>query len=171
MYNLSDEETTTSVEIKDIKISELKPFENKFRLSFKVIEKEEEREVKNKNNPSEVHRISNVTVADDSATIILTAWDSDIDTLDEDKFYTLENGFCNLFNDSMRLVRGKFGEFVETEDEFEPNLSLNRSEEKHQKRQRDGGYQNRSNNSSFRGSNVNYGNFSSNDYGRKPRRF
>lgn len=150
--------------ITDIKLADLKPFQNKFRLTFKVIEKEEEREVRNRNNPEETHRISNVTVADDTACIVLTAWDSDIDQLNEDQYYQLENGFCNLFNDSMRLVRGKFGEFSEIEEDFEPNLALNRSDEKHQRQTRNPPYrQNQFRNNS----NINFGNYSSTGYNRK----
>ena len=166
---MSEEQDTTNEEIviEDKKISDLRPFINKFRVNFKVIEKEEEREVKNRNNPDETHRIANITVADETASIVLTAWDSDIDQLTEEKFYTLENGFCNLFNDSMRLVRGKFGEFSENETEFEPNLAVNRSEEKHQpRRQRNTYNTNRGASSSYgRGSNFNYGNFSNPNYG------
>jgi replication factor A1 len=168
---LSEEEqvnTNSEIVIEDIKISELKPFQNKFRLNFKVVEKEEEREVKNRNNPEETHRISNITVADDTGSIVLTAWDADIDTLSEDKFYSLENGYCNLFNDSMRLVRGKFGEFTEIDSEFEPNLALNRSEEKHQSRRPRTNYNNNRGGSSYssRGNgNFNYGNFSNPNYG------
>ena len=157
--------------ITDKKLSEIKPYDNKFRLKFRVVEKEEEREVKNRNNPEESHRISNITVADDTASIILTAWDSDIDQLSEDKTYMLENGFCNLFNDSMRLVRGKFGEFTEIDEEIEIDISNNRSEEKHQRRTRNPPY--RQNTGNFRSnndtSNLNYGNFSSPDYGRRGR--
>lgn len=153
--------------ITDIKLAELKPFQNKFRLKFKVVEKEEEREVKNRNNPDETHRISNITVADDSASIVLTAWDGDIDVLTEEKCYTLENGFCNLFNDSMRLVRGKFGEFTQIDEEIEPNLAENRSEEKHQRKSRNPPY--RQNQYGGNNNNINYGNFSSPNYGRRDR--
>ncbi len=166
---MSEEENQANsqeIVIEDKKISELRPFINKFRVSFKVIEKEEEREVKNRNNPDESHRIANITVADDSASIVLTAWDDDIDQLTEEKFYSLENGFCNLFNDSMRLVRGKFGEFSEIESEFEPNLAVNRSEEKHQSRKPRNNYNSRGNSGYGRGgNNFNYGNFSNPNYG------
>ena len=166
MSEENEQNTTEEIIIEDKKISDLRPYINKFRVNFKVIEKEEEREVKNRNNPDETHRIANITVADDSASIVLTAWDEDIDVLNEEKFYSLENGFCNLFNDSMRLVRGKFGEFSEIESEFEPNLALNRSEEKHQPRRPRNNYNRGNNNYSRGGGNFNYGNFSSNpNYG------
>ena len=155
--------------IEDVNLSELKPYQNKFRVNFKVIEKEEEREVKNRNNTDQTQRIANITVADSTASIVQTAWDQDIDQLTEEKFYTLENGFCNLFNDSMRLVRGKFGEFAEADGEFEPNLAVNRSEEKHQpRRPRNNFNNNRGGNGggyNRGGGNFNYGNFSNPNYG------
>ena len=92
MSEENEQNTTEEIIIEDKKISDLRPYINKFRVNFKVIEKEEEREVKNRNNPDETHRIANITVADDSASIVLTAWDEDIDVLNEEKFYSLENG-------------------------------------------------------------------------------
>ncbi|MHA1991398.1 MAG: single-stranded DNA-binding protein [Candidatus Hodarchaeales archaeon] len=130
---------SANIEIKDVKVKDLQPFENKFRLNFKVIEKSEEREVTNKNNPSEKHRISDVTVADDTGAIILSAWDDDIDFLAEGSFFKIENGYVNVFRDSMRLSKGKFGDFQPIEDDFEVDTSSNRSDETHER------YPNRSN--------------------------
>ena len=124
------------VETKDVKISDLQPYQNRFNIVFKVVEKSEERTVNNRNNPDESHRLCDVTVADASGSIILTAWDDDIDLLESEKVLALNNGFVNVFRDSMRLSRGKFGAFEDSEDEISVNLDNNRSEEVHERRQR-----------------------------------
>ncbi|MHA2364279.1 MAG: hypothetical protein ACXAC7_10000 [Candidatus Hodarchaeales archaeon] len=123
-------------EVTDVKISALYPYQNRFRVVFKVIEKTEPREVTNRNNPEETHRLSDVTVADDTGSIILTVWDDDIDFIKDGNYFSLVNGYINIFRDSMRLARGKFGNFVEEEADFEPNLTNNRSDEVHERRKR-----------------------------------
>jgi replication factor A1 len=126
-------------EVPVVKLAEVKPFQNRFKTIFKVVEKSEEREVQNKNNPDETHRMSDVTVADETASIILTAWDDDINLLEDGKFFSLTNGYVNLFKSSMRLARSKYGVIDSVEDEFEINSENNRSEEEHQARRRSRG--------------------------------
>lgn len=130
-------------EVNEITISEFRPYLNRFKVTFKVISKEETQEVTNRNS-DETHLMSNVTIADPTASVILTAWDDDIEYLEIDKYYSLTNGYVNLYRDSMRLARGKYGEFSEEEDaDFEPTLEPNRSDEQHERRQRRPRYQNR----------------------------
>ena len=134
---MSEEENTEMNEApKEVSISEFRPYLNRFRVVFKVVSKDEVVEVQNRDNADEKHKMSNVKIADKTGSIILTAWDNDIDLLEESKYYALTNGYVNLYRDSMRLARGKFGEFEEVEDDFEPLLEPNRSDEKHQRRQR-----------------------------------
>ena len=126
-----------TVEVPTVKFVEVKPFQNRFRCVFKVIEKSEEKEVSNRNNPEETHRMSDVLVADDTASIILTSWDDDIDFLQVGNYYSLTNGYINIFQNSMRLAKGKYGVLEEVQGEsFEVNTEKNRSDEEHQRRPR-----------------------------------
>ena len=135
---MSEEESPeiTDETPKEVSISEFRPYLNRFKVIFKVVGKDEIVEVQNRDNPDEKHNMSNIKIADTTGSIILTAWDNDIDLLEENKYYSLTNGYVNLYRDSMRLARGKFGEFEEVEADFEPSLELNRSDEKHQRRPR-----------------------------------
>ncbi|MHA2363252.1 MAG: single-stranded DNA-binding protein [Candidatus Hodarchaeales archaeon] len=133
-------------EVTEVKISDLRPYQNRFKVIFKVIEKTEPREVSNRNNPDETHRLSDITVADETASIILTVWDDDIELMEEGNYYSLVNGFINVFRDSMRLARGKYGNFESAEAEFDVNLSTNRSDEVHERRQRRRDYDNKRSN-------------------------
>ena len=49
MSEEQNENIEQEIVIEDISLSDLKPFQNKFRVNFKVIEKEEERDVKIRN--------------------------------------------------------------------------------------------------------------------------
>ena len=128
--------STEQEDVEDIKISEFRPYLNRFKVTFKVIERDEIVEVQNRNNPDEKHQMSNVKIADSTGSVILTAWDDDIEYLEIDNYYSLTNGYVNLYRDSMRLARGKYGEFSESDADFEPNLENNRSDEKHERRRR-----------------------------------
>lgn len=127
---------SNEIEISETKIKELAPYQGRFKVEFKVIEKSEERSVGNKNNPDETHRIADIKVADDSASIILSAWDDDIDFLEQDKCYSLVNGYVNVFMNSLRLGKGKYGSFEPIDGNFDISLENDRSEEKHQPRRR-----------------------------------
>lgn len=122
--------------IKTTKISDLKPMEDKFRLVFKVIKKSDIRNITSRYNELDTHRISDITVSDDSGSILLSAWNDDIELLEPGKFYRIENGYVNVFRDSLRLGRGKFGTFEPIEEEFEVNETNNRSDEIHERPQR-----------------------------------
>lgn len=135
-----------NIEVKDVKIKDLKPFENRFRLQFKVINKSDEREITNRNNEFETHRISDITVADETGSILLSAWDDDISLLEEGSFFKIENGYVNIYRDSMRLSRGKFGNFSPITEEFEIDDSNNRSDEVHERQPRRDNYNSQRNN-------------------------
>ena len=123
-------------EVSTVSIEELKPYQNRFNVSFKVIEKSEVRETTPRDDSSEAHRLCDIKVADKTGSIILTAWDNDIQLLEVDNYYELTNGYVNIFHDSMRLSRGKFGTINKIESDFEVNLGNDRSSETHEGRQR-----------------------------------
>lgn len=123
-------------ETKSVSIESLIPYQNRFNVSFKVIEKSPIRETTSHDDESKSHRLCDITVADKTATIILTAWDNDIDLLEVENYYELTNGFVNVFHESMRLSRGKFGNINKVDDNFVVNMENDRSSETHEGRQR-----------------------------------
>ncbi len=121
-------ESTDQYETHSAKISEVKPLEKHLDVVFKVYEKEEEREINSKSG--DTHRVCDFVVADETGSITLTAWNEDIDALELEKVYKLSNGFANVFRNSLRLSKGKFGTLSEDPTVFdEVDTENNRSSE------------------------------------------
>lgn len=125
---MSTDENTT-IEVTTLKIEELKPYQKRIQVSFNVQSKGEIREISSKRT-GETHNLCDLQVADSTASIILTLWDDDIEKLTEGQTYVLTNGYVNVFQRSMRLAKGKFGELTDAEEAIEElNTEKNKSEE------------------------------------------
>ncbi len=121
-------ESNNTYETHDVKIGDVKALEKHLDVIFKVYEKEEEREINAKSG--DTHRVCDFTVADESGSITFTCWNEDIDALELEKVYKLSNGFANVFRNSLRLSKGKFGTITEDSTIFdEVNTENNRSSE------------------------------------------
>jgi len=117
-------------DIKKLNIDELVPFVKRIEVTFRVIDKGEKRDITSKRS-GETHTLSNIRVADETASVILTLWDEDIDVMEEGKTYTISNGYVNVFQNSLRLAKGKYGILTEAEqtiDEDKVNLDYDMSE-------------------------------------------
>ena len=125
-----------SIQTQTKTIAELAPYDSRINVTFKVLEKSEVRTTQNRNQPDEKHNLSDITVGDSTGTIILSAWDSDIELLQVDKVYQLENGYVNIFQKSMRLAKGKFGNIKDSDKTLDVKMDVNRSTEEHQPRHR-----------------------------------
>ncbi|MFQ5977522.1 MAG: single-stranded DNA-binding protein [Candidatus Heimdallarchaeota archaeon] len=123
-------------------MAELEPYDKRIDVTFKVISKGEMREITNRRS-QETHTVCDITVGDATASIILTLWNEDIDAVSVDSTYKIKNGYINIFHNSMRLAKGKYGELVDAEDSeeiSEVNNDKNRSDEEHQRRYRERRY-------------------------------
>ena len=89
-----------------MKISELTPGTGNVDLEAEVASVETPREV-NKNG--RVLRVANVTLKDDSGTIVLTLWNDNIDKVQEGAKVRISNGYVNTWQDKTQLTLGKFG--------------------------------------------------------------
>ena len=105
-------------ELNVLKIEELTAFTKRVQVSFKIVSKGEIREITSRRS-GETHNLCDIQVADSTGAIILTLWDNDIDLVEEGKDYTLSNGYVNVFQNSMRLSKGKYGELADAEEEIE----------------------------------------------------
>ena len=99
-------------------IADLTPKSRVELVRFKVLEMENQREVIVKST-GRMHRVAEVQVADESASILLTVWDNDIESIETGKSYVIRNGYVNEFSHRMRLTRGRFGEMLPSEGQIE----------------------------------------------------
>lgn len=113
----------SSEETHDVKIENVKPLEKRLNVVFMVTKRSEEREINKRTG--ETHRVCDFTVADETGIITLTLWNEDIDAVKEETVYKLSNGFANVFQNSLRLSKGKFGNIAEDSTVFEEINSEN----------------------------------------------
>ncbi|MFW9992232.1 MAG: single-stranded DNA-binding protein [Candidatus Odinarchaeota archaeon] len=126
-------ESNFEPETHDVKIEDVKPLEKHLNVVFKVIERGEIREITKRDSIGETNRVSDFTVADETGSIILTLWNEDIDSTETDTTYKLSNAFANVFRNSLRLSKGRYGSLEEVSVEFdELNVENDRSAEHHE---------------------------------------
>ncbi|MFX1509414.1 MAG: single-stranded DNA-binding protein [Promethearchaeota archaeon] len=99
-------------------VADLRPSMKSLNITFKVVEKGEEREVTSRKD-GETHRVLDAVAGDSTGTVILSLWDDMIDTVEQDKSYRLENGYTSLFQGHLRLNIGRYGELKDTDSEIE----------------------------------------------------
>ena len=118
-------------------IAELKPGMKSVNITFKVMNKSEERSVESRKN-GETYRVVDAQVGDSTATILMPIWNETIETIEVDSSYTLTNGYTGLFKGNLRLQLGKFGSIALAEEPIgEVNSEINMSTEDHGSRPRD----------------------------------
>jgi replication factor A1 len=87
-------------------------------ITFKVIEKGEEREVTSRRD-GETHRVVDATAGDATGVVLLSLWDDNIEAIEVDKTYRLEKGYTSLFQGHLRLNIGRYGEISEADEAIE----------------------------------------------------
>ncbi|MHA2298771.1 MAG: single-stranded DNA-binding protein [Candidatus Hodarchaeales archaeon] len=124
-------------ETRDVKIEDLKPYDSRINVIFKVVSKEEKREITSAKT-GETHTVCDIVVGDDSGIVTMALWNEDIDMLEEGEVAKIVNGYVNIFRSSMRLSKGKYGSFETNVDVTidEVNHDNDRSAEEHERRQR-----------------------------------
>lgn len=110
-----------------MKVGELRTYSRRVNLIAKVVERGEEREVFSRSD-GRTHRVSESLVGDDTATVLLTLWDENIDRFDVGDVILIQNGYANLFRGSLRLNIGRYGEAEKIEEDIgEVNMENNLS--------------------------------------------
>ncbi len=91
----------------EVKIKNLLDQQKNIKVTGKILEKAEVREVVFKDNS--IHHVCDVLFADETGCITLSVWDADIENVEPGKTYIVENGYITVFRDSPQLNVGKFG--------------------------------------------------------------
>jgi len=123
-------------------VADLRPSMKSLNITFKIVEKGDEREVSSRRD-GETHRVLDAVAGDSTGTVVLSLWDDMIDTVEEDKSYRLENGYTSLFQGHLRLNIGRYGELKDAEteiDEIDMDNDLSAAEHERPPRRSYGGY-------------------------------
>jgi replication factor A1 len=90
-----------------MQINELKPAMNEIKLTAKIIELKEPREVMTKFGTSTT--LTEATLEDETGTIKLTLWGKQADGLEEGSEVEINGGFTKEFREELQLGLGKKG--------------------------------------------------------------
>jgi replication factor A1 len=93
-------------------VSDLRPGLRGINIKVKCLSKNEEREVISKNT-GDTLRVTEALVGDQSGSILLTLWNDDIDKIELEKVYQLNNTYTSVFKGSLRLNIGRDGTAAE----------------------------------------------------------
>ena len=122
-------------------VAELRPQMKSLNITFKIVEKGEDREVTSRRD-GETHRVVDAVAGDSTGTVILSLWDDFIDTVNTDATYRLENGYTSLFQGHLRLNIGRYGKIAEAEapiEEIDMENDLSATEHERPRRSYGGG--------------------------------
>ncbi|MEW6748787.1 MAG: OB-fold nucleic acid binding domain-containing protein [Candidatus Micrarchaeota archaeon] len=90
-------------------ISELKPGTGSVNIEAEVVSMDSEREI---NKYGRKLRVANVTIKDDSGSIMLVLWNEQIDLVKAGNKIKIENGYVNEWQGTPQLTLGKFGKLT-----------------------------------------------------------
>ncbi|KYK37797.1 MAG: hypothetical protein HXS46_10980 [Theionarchaea archaeon] len=109
-----------------MKIADLGPGSRNVNAKVHVIEKGEPREVVSRRDGS-TYQLAEVLVGDPSGCILMSAWNEDINLIEEGANYKIINGYVNVFKNSMRLTLGRKGQLERIDEEIQANKEVNLS--------------------------------------------
>lgn len=118
-----------------VEIKDLKPFNKRIDVTFKVLEKGEPREVTSKVDQSS-HKVAEAKIGDATGTIFLTLWDDMIEKFEVGKAYTIKNTNTSLFQKTLRVNIGRYAEVEDFDGEINVDESNDMSQEEHQFKRR-----------------------------------
>jgi len=101
-----------------IKVGELRTYSRRVNLVVKIMERGEEREVFSRSDGSS-HRVAEALIGDETASVMLTLWDDDIDRFEAGDVIQISNGYANIFRGSLRLNIGRYGSAEKVDKELE----------------------------------------------------
>ena len=101
-----------------IKVGELRTYSRRVNLVAKIMERGEEREVFSRSDGSS-HRVAEALIGDETASVMLTLWDDDVDRFEVGDVIQISNGYANIFRGSLRLNIGRYGSAEKVDVEFD----------------------------------------------------
>jgi replication factor A1 len=104
-------------------VDDLKPGLRRLNLKVRCNSKGEEREIVSKKT-GETLRVTEALVGDETGSVLLTLWNDDIDKMQPDHVYQLNNAYTTVFKGSLRLNLGKYGSMEELNESTPAEVKL-----------------------------------------------
>lgn len=98
------------------KVDELTPSMKQVDLTVKVISLGERKTIDSKYGGS--RDLVEALVGDETATVIMTLWDDQIDAVSAEDVLAIDNGYVSLVRGHMRLNVGKYGSFQVSDEDI-----------------------------------------------------
>lgn len=112
-----------------MKVGELRTYSRRVNLVGKIVEMGEEREIISRSD-GRSHRVAEALIGDETASVLLTLWDENIDRFGVGDVVQISNGYANLFRGSLRLNIGRYGTAEKVNEELEEVNTDNNISEK-----------------------------------------
>ncbi len=97
-----------------IKVEKLSPSSRRANLVVKVLEIPEKKTITTRSG--ETKTLAEVLVGDESASVVMTLWENQIDEVNEGDIIAIDNGYVSLIRGNIRLNIGKYGSMEKRED-------------------------------------------------------
>ena len=119
----------------EVKIKDLTPQSKRVDVLAKVLEVSEPKDIPGKFGNA--RKVAEATIADETASIVLSLWDAQIGTVAKDDVVEIKNGYVSLVRGHMRLNVGKYGQLVKSEKTIEsPSTAMNMSDKEFEQERR-----------------------------------
>ena len=115
-------------EPEDMKIKDVTPESRNVNLLVKVISVGEPRDIETKYGRK---HLAEATIADDTASMIMTLWEEQVDEVSENDIMEIENAYISLVRGSMRLNLGRYGKMKRVDEDIDTVTEPNKSDELH----------------------------------------
>ena len=101
----------------EVKVAELETRMSNIEISFKVLEKDDVREVTSRRDGS-INRVASAIAGDETGIVTIPLWNDMIEAVEAGKTYVLKNAYTGLFRGNLRLKIGRDSEIGEREEEI-----------------------------------------------------
>jgi len=154
---MEEEKTSESAPVGITKVKDLTPQTKRANVLVKVVSVGEPKEIPSRFG-GESKKVAEATVGDETGTVILSLWQDQIGSVQENDVLSIENGYISLVQGHMRLNVGKYGKMTKSDQDIpEVNTEVNVSAAEHEQERRQfrpqfgGGYRGGSREGGYRG--------------------
>ncbi len=119
----------------EVKIKDLTPQSKRVDVLAKVLEVSDPKDIPGKFGNA--RKVAEATIADETASIVLSLWDNQIGTVAKDDVVEIKNGYVSLVRGHMRLNVGKYGQLAKSEKAIDsPSTAQNMSDKEYEQERR-----------------------------------